>query len=192
MLKQSRGPSTSAAAIVNHPVRVRCWLALSETPRSPAELAREFGVSVNDTAYHTKKLCEMGIAEKVDDRQVRGAIESFYTAVRNELTEEQVAEMTNEQSIAHATEVTQLSFADVAISLDSGKLAERNDHTIMRFPMVLDEEGWAKASAMYLKLYEDLLEVQAESADRMVADPERAPIDVTALGYFFEKPVPTT
>lgn len=192
MIKQSRGPSTSAAAIVNHPVRLRCWLALSQTPASPAELARRFGVATNDTDYHIKKLCEMGIAEKVGERPVRGVTESFYVAVRNDLDEEAVAGLTKEASIAHATAITQLAFADVALSLDTGKLAERTDHMVMRVPMVVDEEGWKRLSDLYEELLDDVLEVQAESAERMASDPDRRPIDATALGYLFEKPEPTT
>lgn len=191
MIKQSRGPSTSAAAIVNHPTRLKCWLSLSETPASPAGLARKFGVSVNDTDYHVKILCEMGIARKVDERQVRGATESFYVAVRNELNEEQIAKLTGPEVIAHATEIVQFMFADMAISLDSGTLAERTDHWILRFPMVVDEEGWKKMAGIYKELYDDLLQVQAESAERMVASPGHESINVTALGCLFEKPTPT-
>lgn len=193
-MKQSRGPSTSAAAIVNHPLRLRCWLALSEpplTPTSPVELARRFGVASNDTSYHIKKLCEMGIARKVDERQVRGAIESFYVAVRHDLDEEQVKQLTPQESIAHATMITQESFADLAFALDTGKLAERTDHMVMRVPMILDAQGWEQLAGLYEELLAACLEVQEEASERLAADVELEPIAATALGYLFEKPEPT-
>jgi predicted transcriptional regulator len=191
MLKQLRGPSTSTAAIVNHPLRLRCWLALSETPTSPTELARQLHASVGDTTYHVKQLCEMGIAEKVDERPVRGVIETFYRAVRNELTQEQLESMSDEESISHATAVTQLAFADVALALDTGKLAERKDHAVVRFPMVLDEDGWDEISAAYGDLLDILYKAQAKSVERMSTDPLRKPIAATALAYLFEKPART-
>jgi hypothetical protein len=188
-LKQSRGPSTSPAAIVNHPTRSKCWHAIAERPYSPAELARKFKVPVHDTNYHTKVLVEIGAAEKVGERQVRGATESFYRAIkRPEVTESEIADMDAADAIANATLVTQMSFADVALSLDSGKLVKRSDHSVVRFPMVIDEKGWADLSAAYKDLLKLFYNVQAQSAERMASDPNRQPIDVTALAFLFEKP----
>lgn len=189
-LKQTRGPSTSPAAIVNHPTRSKCWHAIAEKTYSPAELARKFDVPVHETSYHMKVLVEMGVAEKVGERPVRGATESFFRATeRPEVSEVEMREMPTADAIANARLVMQLSFADVAVALDSGKLVERDDHAVVRFPMVIDEDGWGELSEAYKNLLDLFYKVQADSAERMARDPERKPMNVTGLAYLFERPL---
>lgn len=192
-LKQTRGPSTSPAAIVNHPTRSKCWHALAERTYSPAELARKFNLPVHETAYHVGVLKKMGVVEKVGERPVRGATETYFRAIeRPEISESEVGDMNEAEVIASATMVTQLSFADMALALDSGKIAERPDHSVVRFPMVIDEEGWAELSDAYKKLLQLFYDVQAQSAERMASNPDRQPIAVTALAFLFERPSTNT
>lgn len=65
-----------------HPVKVAIIEAMEwvEVPLSPRELDRlfdeEFGVSL--VAYHMRTLAEVGVVEKVRQRPVRGALQTFY------------------------------------------------------------------------------------------------------------------
>jgi len=190
-LKQSRGPSKSAAAIVNHPLRARCWYALAERTLSPKELADELHAPLCDVSYHVRVLRDLGAVELVGTEPVRGALRHSYKAVeRPVLSKDQVADMPPEEVIANATRITQLSFADVGRSLDSGRFAERSDHAAIRYPMSLDEKGWARASAALESLMDELYAAQAESDERR--GPESPSIAATALAFLFESPPRST
>ncbi len=142
VLKQSRAPSDAASVIVSHPIRARCWYALAERTLSPKELADELKEPLSDVSYHVRVLRDHGVIELVEETQIRGAVRHRYKAIRLPLhTKAEIESMGTDTAAANATRVTQLSFADVTQSLDSGKRAERPEHITVRSPMNLDEEG---------------------------------------------------
>lgn len=70
-----------------HPTKVLILEAVEwiGEPVSPWMLARdvfEGEVKKGDAAYHLRGLAEMGALEKVDERQVRGAVEKFWKVAR--------------------------------------------------------------------------------------------------------------
>jgi DNA-binding transcriptional ArsR family regulator len=157
----------SLAAIVSHPLRRRIWDAVAEEPISPSELAEQLGEPVNDVAYHTRKLRDLGMIEPAGTRPVRGATQHFYRAVqRPNLSNEEVETLTLEQSAANATHILQRELADAAGSLESGKLVERPEHYLFRYPVSLDEEGWQEFHAIFAEAAERLYEAEARCVDR--------------------------
>jgi hypothetical protein len=65
-----------------HPVKVAIIEAMEwvEVPLSPRDLDRlfdeQFGVSL--VSYHMRTLTDVGVVEKVRQRPVRGAVQTFY------------------------------------------------------------------------------------------------------------------
>src|ERR1700753_3452668 len=119
-LKQVRGPSNSAAAILSHALRGQCWHALAERTLSPKELADELGEPLSDVSYHVRVLRDHKVIELVEATQIRGAVRHRYKAIRLPLhTKAEIESMGTETAAANATRVTQLSFADVTQALDS-------------------------------------------------------------------------
>lgn len=157
----------SLAAIVSHPLRRRIWDAIAEHPISPSELADELREPVNDVAYHTRKLRDLGVIEPAGTRPVRGATQHFYRAVRRpHLSNEEVGDMAPDDRAADATHVLQLEFADSAASLEAGKLVERPEHYLFRLPVNLDEEGWQEFHAIFAEAADRLYEAEARCVDR--------------------------
>ncbi|MFT3865616.1 MAG: winged helix-turn-helix domain-containing protein [Solirubrobacterales bacterium] len=176
-----------AAAIVSHGLRARCWYALAERTMSPKELADELRAPLSDVSYHVRVLRDLGVIELVRTEPVRGAVAHYYRSVeRPSISTEEIGEITPEDSIANATRIVQSSFADIGHSLDTGTYTKRDAHAAIRYPMDLDEQGWAKAAELFESLLENLYEVQAESDERR--DPETPSIKATALAFFFESP----
>jgi DNA-binding transcriptional ArsR family regulator len=71
------------APLLVHPVKVAVIEAHDELdrPLSSAELMRHFSradMGLSRIAYHVRVLAELGILEKVSQRQVRGSVETFY------------------------------------------------------------------------------------------------------------------
>jgi DNA-binding transcriptional ArsR family regulator len=187
VLKQTRGPSASAAVIINHPLRASCWYALAERTLSPKELADELKAPLSDVSYHVRVLRDLGVIELVETKPVRGAVLHRYKAMeRPVLTEAEVEKMPAEDALLNATRICQMGFAELSRSLDSGKFVERPQHMAIRYPMDVDEEGWNKVADAYETLMDSLYEAQAESDERR--NPDSPSIKAIALGFWVEKP----
>jgi DNA-binding transcriptional ArsR family regulator len=189
--KKSRPAAPSVAAIVAHPLRARCWIALSERVASPNELKTEFDASIGDVSYHVSVLERLGHVELVDTKPRRGAIEHYYRAVdRPALDDEEWATLTLEQRSHFAERLVQLSFADAAVAFDHKTFARRTNHHVLRMPATVDEEGFAEMAALYTELIERQNAIAAASANRMAADPDAGSIPISSIAMFFEMPEP--
>jgi hypothetical protein len=156
---------------------------------SPKELAEELGQSTQHVSYHVRELASIGVVELVRTRRVRGATEHFYRiAERYNLSEEDVVELSAEDSAASLTHIFQLQFADVAASLDSGKMVERTNHHVSRRPLDLDEEGWATFFDAFEEFGERLDELQAAAIQRTKDDPGARSTKAMAHLNFIEMP----
>lgn len=179
----------SLAAIVSHPLRRRIWDAITEHPISPRELADQLHEPVNDVAYHTRKLRDLGMIEPAGTRPVRGATQHFYRAVRRpHLSNEEVESLTPAQSAADATHILQRELADAASSLEAGKMVERPEHYLFRYPVTLDEEGWQEFHSIFADAARRLYEAEARSVERRAEKGEESePVSVVAHLNLFER-----
>ncbi|MGH2939080.1 MAG: ArsR/SmtB family transcription factor [Solirubrobacterales bacterium] len=179
----------SLAAIVSHPLRRRIWDAITEHPISPRELADQLHEPVNDVAYHARKLRDLGMIEPAGTRPVRGATQHFYRAVRRpHLSNEEVESLTPAQSAADATHILQRELADAASSLEAGKMVERPEHYLFRYPATLDEEGWQEFHSIFADAAKRLYEAEARSVERRAGKGEESePVSVVAHLNLFER-----
>lgn len=177
------------AAIVAHPLRARCWIALSERVASPTELKTEFGAGIGDVSYHVGVLEKLGHVELVDTKARRGAIEHYYRAIERPLVDDdEYATMTPAERAAFAEPIVQLAFADAAVAFDHRTFGRRANNCVLRMPATVDAEGFAEMGALYNELLERLTEIAATSANRMAADPTAKSIPISAVAMFFEMP----
>jgi DNA-binding transcriptional ArsR family regulator len=180
----------SLAAIVTHPLRRRIWYAMAEQrPISPRELADELHEPVNDVAYHVRVLRDLGVIELAGTRPVRGATQHFYRAVRRPyLSNAEVAELGHEDTVASATNILRIEFADAAAALEADKLVERPEHYLFRMPANLDEEGWQEFHAIFAEAAERLYEAEARSVERRSKNGEESEsVSVVAHLNLFER-----
>lgn len=188
-LKQSRASVTSVAVIVGHPLRTKCWTVLAERVASPKELTQLVGDSLGNVSYQVRVLEKAGVIELVKTAPRRGAVEHFYCAVnRPNASDEDTAARSPKERTEFARYIAQRSFADYSVAIDAGTFATRHDHYTWRMPMLVDEAGWEEMNAIYAEMTERIMDVQAESAERMSRDQESESIPVTALAMFFEMP----
>lgn len=66
---------------LRHPLRVMIFYALIEGPKSPVEIAREKGESVQLISYHVRILRDAGVLVLTSTTPRRGAIEHHYAIV---------------------------------------------------------------------------------------------------------------
>jgi DNA-binding transcriptional ArsR family regulator len=158
----------SIAKALKHPLRVEILAILDNRVASPAELAEELNERVGNVAYHVKQLKKFKCVELVRTRQVRGATEHFYRAIRRPYFHDsdwQTLPLPARQGISGS--VVQMVFDDVTESFEAGAFDAREDRHLSRTPLRLDERGWREMNSMLNQTVERALDLQAEAAERM-------------------------
>jgi len=168
-----------------HPLRVQILIILNEKVASPNMLAQQLDESLNLVAYHVRVLEKYDCIELVDTKQRRGATEHFYRATRRQLlTDDQWAQMPASLRPGMATAVLKSIFEDIEAASKSGTLEEVDDVHISRVPMVLDTQGWEDVSALLKGTYDQLMEIQSASSERVVASESETTIAKVHLLHF--------
>ena len=76
------------AKAYSHPLRIEILGLLDNRTATPRQIADELGSSLSTTSYHVRQLAAFDLIRLVKRRQVRGAIEHYYTAtVRPTITD---------------------------------------------------------------------------------------------------------
>lgn len=172
------------AQILAHPLRGHILLVLNERTASPNEIAQEIGIPVSDVSYHARKLREEGYIRLVETKRRRGAIEHFYEA--NEmffLDDQDWMQMPVTVKPLISARVFNLLFAEAAKSLAAGKMDDRTRH-LSWTAMELDEAGWGELMTVLGGALERVLEIKAQSAERLRGSGEPSiPTLVSLIGF---------
>lgn len=186
--RNRRGESPDFVAAINHPLRVQLLTILTIREASPSEIAKELEEELGVVNYHARRLEKLGMVEIVRERPVRGSTEHFYKATaRPWWTTEQWSRVDPKlKAITTACGLDGL-MADVAAAVNSGTFDGRNERHLSRTPMVLDEQGWMKVSAILDETLDAILQQSAQATERM-ADSGETPIPVTVGLLSFEMP----
>lgn len=175
--------------VAGHPVKVRALTVLTERSASPKEIADQLGIPIGQVSYHVRVLEQMGMIELIGTRQVRGAVEHFYKAVRRpSFGEEEWAELDLEEREQVSIWTKQQEMIDAALAFDAGTFDRRVDRHLSRVPLVLDEEGWSELTALMAEGLDTILEIQARSSERLSRQGGEGGFPVAASMSCFEMP----
>ncbi len=156
---------------MSHPLRASILRVLNERTASPAELARELDDHLHNVSYHTKRLEQLGCIELVKERHVRGAVEHFYRATTRALVDssdwEALDPVIKEDLVG---ESMQQILDDFVTSARAKLVGSDKEFWLTRTPMVLDDEGLKEALAIHARAFEELQEVEARSAERLLKE----------------------
>jgi DNA-binding transcriptional ArsR family regulator len=154
---------------MSHPLRASILRVLNERTASPAELARELDDHLHNVSYHTKRLEQLGCIELVKERHVRGAVEHFYRATTRALIDssdwEALDPVIKEDLVG---ESMQKILDDFVASAKARIVGSDKEFWLTRTPLVLDDDGLKEALAIHKRAFEDLQEVGARSAERLL------------------------
>jgi DNA-binding transcriptional ArsR family regulator len=179
---------TTLAAIVAHPLRVKCLSILAERTASPNQISRELKADVGNVSYHVKVLRELGVVELVDEKKVRGAVEHFYKATtRAYVSDSEWTKLTPVERRPYSLYTLQLVMADAAAAMEAGTFDSRDDRYLTRTPALVDPTGWEELNKLHEEMLDRTLEIQAASADRMNRSPGGESIPVMSIAMFFER-----
>jgi hypothetical protein len=175
---------------MNHPLRASLLRILVERTSSPAEMARELDEDLSNVSYHTKQLVELECAELVSTRPVRGALEHFYRATERSLIDkEEWDDLDPMMAENFLREIMQKSLDDFVASAQARTIGNEGAFHLTRTPLLLDQEGLSEALDAHERARQDLLEIAARSAERMVESGEEG-INVSSSQACFKMPNP--
>lgn len=170
----------------SHPLRIEILGLLDNRVASPKQLAAELGTGLSATSYHVRQLAGLKLIKQVSRRQVRGAVEHYYTAtVRPTVTDVgwgQLPEIVKRRYLGG--KLAQIG-KEVADSASRGGF-DREDMHLTRTSLRLTEAQWKQAGRILeraLRQIEALGEEGAPNADR---DPKADEIDTIAVMMLFE------
>jgi DNA-binding transcriptional ArsR family regulator len=170
--KRSREPGRSPQEVLvkalNHPVRVKALTILSDRIASPKEISEETEVGLSNVSYHVRVLEELGLIEIVEEESVRGSVAHFYKALERPLIHNPDWEKLDPKvKNAFSGYVIDTLMSDAARSLEAGVFDRRDDRHLTRTPLILDERGWRKVTAIQIKALDGILKEQAAAAARL-------------------------
>jgi DNA-binding transcriptional ArsR family regulator len=169
MTPTARRDVPKRARALAHPTRRRVLQILSERVASPREIAEELGQPLGQLSYHVRWLAAGDFIELVDTAPRRGAIEHYYRATaRPVLTDDQWRRLPAARRHELSEHVLRDIWRHVLDAADDGALAEVGVH-LSRTPLTLDEHGARQVTDLLAQVVDQVLQIQAESAQRSAA-----------------------
>ncbi|HET9676126.1 MAG TPA: helix-turn-helix domain-containing protein [Solirubrobacterales bacterium] len=168
-----------------HPLRVQILIILNEKVASPNMLAQQLSESLNLVAYHVRVLEKYDCIELVDTKQRRGATEHFYRATRRQfLADSEWSRLPESLRPGLSSAVLKSAFDDVDEALEKGTFDEIEDRHLSRTSLVVDKKGWEETVSLLTGTLDRLLEIQAESNDRLAKGKEQGMLSKVVMMHF--------
>lgn len=187
--KRKSSAEEALAKVFAHPIRVRVWHRINQSPSSPNRIALEFGEPLGNIAYHVRELEKYGCIELIDTKQRRGATEHFYRALARTLIDTETwSRLPHDERQSTSRYGLQCILADTIAADNAGTFDSRTDRHLTRFPVDLDEEGWSKIASACDDFLNLVLETEAECTNRVAKSPEEPTVPAVVSLLFFERP----
>jgi len=186
-LDMETGLDEQLASVIACPNTSKVLTVLTERVASPTAIASQLGIEVSLVSHHVKKLERLGLVEQVDERIVGGAIEHIYRAVvRPCIGNDEWEKLSAAEKRQFSLWILQLMLADATRSFEAGLFDAPRNH-LSRTAMVLDRKGFDEVAEIQDRALDEIFEVQARSAERLVGGEEPA-VDIVAALTCFEVP----
>jgi len=182
-----RGDSVDVrwAKALAHPLRVHILAAAHRRVLSPSEFARESGEPLRRVAGHFKRLVEYGALQRVGERQVRGAVEHFYTGTKRAIFTEADWQTLPESVQGGIAGAALQDFVGVTVqAIQSGTFMARDDVVFTWDEVELDEEGMRATIELLELVWKKIASLEEDAATRMAKSGEKPVNAIVGLaGY---------
>ena len=147
-----------------HPLRVQILGLLDNRIASPRELSTELDTGLSATSYHVRQLARLKLIRLVRRRQVRGAIEHYYTAtVRPTITDAGWARVPRIVKRAYlGGKIAQIG-KEVAAAAEQGGFDHEDMH-LTRTSVRLTPDAWKAAAEILTRAFDEIESLGEECA----------------------------
>lgn len=175
---------------MSHRLRLEIADVLFARNASAAEVADQLGQPAARVRYLLRVMMEEGLVTPVEERKRRGAIERVYTAGDFILDLADFARLPANVKDRINAEVIRLAMSDAVKAQRAGTFNSRDDSAFVRFPLLVDEEGWAELAKIHREALDRVTRIRDESRERLSADASLKPAPVVSINLLFELPRP--
>jgi hypothetical protein len=188
--KKGRASAEEALAkVFAHPLRVKVWYLINQSPTSPNRIALKLGEPLGNIAYHVRELEKYGCIELVDTKQRRGATEHYYRALARTLIDtESWAKLPLEERRPTSRYGLQCIIADAIAADNAATFDSRPDRHLTYFPVNVDEQGWSEIASACDDFLDAVMKIQEGSANRIAKESDQTAVSAVASLLFFERP----
>lgn len=175
---------------VSHPLRANCLRLLDERGElSPIQVTRELGEdNLTDVSYHMKRLVELGCAEVVRTRPVRGAVEHFYVATdRSSVDTDEWDQLDPLEADYFVGQIMQSILDDFVESRRKRIVGQDNEFHMTHTSMLLDDAGLQEGMEAYERLRLEMAEIEERAVKRRKESGAKG-IRVSSSLLFFKVP----
>lgn len=135
---------------------------------SPKEFCNLTGEKMGHVSYHFRELAETGCIELVEEVPRRGATEHFYEPVRTAMAWSREWEALGsyvKQNLSAS--ILRGGVEAIGAAIDSQTFEAQPNSHLSWDTLHVDAQGWDRATSIMDRALEELLEVGAESAERI-------------------------
>ncbi len=170
------------------PLRRSILSRLAQRPATAIELAETLDVSIEKVRYQLKRLTSAGLLRVSDERHRRGTMERVYLSdIRSQVTDYGKMARPSPEKLQQFAEVCfSMVFKEAIDATRDGAFHERDDFSVSRLPLRVDQQGFDEVSAILRRLMDALLELREESLVR-IAEGAEAKSGLSAQ-LFFRRP----
>jgi DNA-binding transcriptional ArsR family regulator len=178
------------AKAYSHPLRIEILGLLDNRVASPRQLATELGTGLSATSYHVRQLAALKLIRLVRRRQVRGAIEHYYTAtVRPTITDAGWARLPRIVKQAWlGAKIAQIG-KEVAAAATQGGF-DHDDMHMSRTSLRLTPDRWKAAADILRRALEEIDELAARAPPIDDVEPEADERHAVVVMMLFEAALP--
>jgi predicted transcriptional regulator len=180
------------ALVISHENTVKALIYLVERAGSPKEVGERLNISTSTASHHIKKLKDLNLVELLEEKEVGGTIQHIYRAVvRPIVATEEWEKLSITQRQCYSIWILRMVLADASRSFNARLFDTHPERHLSRTPMVVDGPGMVEANAILDQALDDLIQVEANSAARMVGSGDPA-MNLIAAMMCFELPEPSS
>lgn len=180
------GTNTALFKALSHPLRYRIMAALGERKASPKMLATLLDEDFHRVCEQVRNLHNANFIELVGTETRNGGTEHYYKAtVRPVLDAETWDRFPRLAREMASVQILRRIFADVIASVESGVFDARKHRALLAKPIQVDEQGFREADESALRHLDELAEIAARSAARLI-ESGAEPIEVSTATLVFE------
>ena len=156
-----------------HPLRVQILMILNDRMASPNELSKELEEGLSQVSYHVKVLKDYECIEMVKTEPRRGAVEHYYRATaRAFLSDQDYQYLPDSMKPGATTTILRMMMDEIVSAQEAGTFTGRDDMHLSWTPNLVDEQGWGETVDLINETLDQVLEIQAKSAARLVKSGE--------------------
>jgi DNA-binding transcriptional ArsR family regulator len=172
-------------------VRNQILAILNERRGSATELAEDLGLEFGEVNYELRALLKAKLIEKVGERKRGNTTEVFYVATaRAYIDPSEWPDVADPVQAGLRASLLQNIYVDAVTALSEETYDSLEDEDgfasahLSWTPMIVDQQGWNDLMALLLETIEEVIDIQQESGERLLADQaEGLCCTVSMLGF---------